>query len=442
MPENIRPSRIRVLVFSSLGHFINDGMGFFIPVIAAILASQHGVSPLLVTAVLTLYYLTSAGCGILVGLAADSLGDRGTIMAVGILVLALGLFAFAAALAAPAGLARDGVSLLAAVLAGAGSSFYHPVGGSLLQLTFSDRARGRALGVNGSFGSLGRALYPSIFFVVAALSISTGSTVLLFACVGVVASLAIAAGLRPGAVGAGSGNNVQRREVLVASGLSPDGNEKASAPPGPDGRQGPASSPPLLSLLDRSVITLMAIAFLRSMAFIGIVSWMPIYLATQKHAGLSSQLGITVTVLYAGGILGQPLFGLLADSLDKRVVLSANSLGAAGSILLYLSTAGPLAMLFLLLFGFFTFAAFPLLLSLVSDYVPREASATGNALVWGIGSTGGQALGPVAVSLLTLGAYHRLGFAFAVLAVVAAATVVGAPLLRKTARHTAVARFG
>jgi fucose permease len=38
-------------------------------------------------------------------------------------------------------------------------------------------------------------------------------------------------------------------------------------------------------------------------------------------------------------------------------------------------------MLVLALFGFFIFATFPLLFSLVADYVPEERSTTGNALV-------------------------------------------------------------
>jgi hypothetical protein len=66
----------------------------------------------------------------------------------------------------------------------------------------------------------------------------------------------------------------------------------------------------------------------------------------------------------------------------------------------------------------------------------------GNALVWGVGSTGGQALGPLVVTLLTGGAYHRLGFAFTVLAGLAALTAVGTPLLARVARRGRVALFG
>ncbi len=106
--------------------------------------------------------------------------------------------------------------------------------------------------------------------------------------------------------------------------------------------------------------------------------------------------------MYAGGIAGQPTFGLLADRFDKRLVLALDSLGSAAGIFLFLSTTGHGAgvLLALVVFGLFTFSGFPLLLSLVAGYVPKGSSTTGNALVWGIGSTGGQAVGSLAVSLL------------------------------------------
>lgn len=437
-------------MFTSLGHFMNDGMIFFVPVIGDLLAKGHGASSAVITSMLTVFYLASAGFGIFVGLVADRVGRRAGLIAFGILVLSIGLLGFYVALVVPHGIGRTVAVLTAALITGLGSSFYHPLAGSMLQLAFSDRAKGRALGVNGSFGSIGRALYPSLFFIVAALAISQADTVAIFAGLGILTAVVIAAGLRdlhrpsrrrPGLDPAPGPTGPRVEPVVGVPHPSADGS--AGRQEGATGSQEAATGGrSIRAILDRSVLVLMAVAFFRSLAFIGIVSWIPIYLSSQRHIGVSSELGYTVTVMYLGGILGQPSFGLLADRFDKRLVLAIDSLGSAAATFLYLSTSGAASMIALLIFGFFTFSGFPLLLSLVSDYVPKESSTTGNALVWGVGSTGGQALGPLAVSLITLGSYHRLGFAFGVLAVVAAATALASPLMAPSARRSKMSLFG
>jgi MFS family permease len=416
---------------------MNDGMVFFIPVVADILAKSHGASAVLVTAILTVFYVASAGFGLLVGRVADSLGRRGLMIAFGLLILSLGLLGFYLSLAATAGVGSDILALAAALVAGIGSSFYHPLGGSVIQLAFSAESRGKALGVNGAFGSLGRALYPSLFFIVAALAISKANTVIIFAAFGILSAAVIAYGIgslsrakpAPAKASGNAGHDDATTATKDGTGDGTSGNSKGNAQT-------------IRSMLTKSVVALTAIAFIRSMAFIGIVSWVPIYLTTQKHLGLSSQLGYTVTIMFAGGIVGQPVFGQLADRFDKRIVLALNSLGSALTILTYISFSGAGALISLIFFGFFTFSGFPLLLSLVSDYVPRRSTTTGNALVWGLGSTGGQALGPLVVGLLTFGSYSHLSTAFIIMAGLAAATVLATPLMAKTDSRVKMPLFG
>lgn len=434
-PPRGRTGSARLLGVTSLAHFLNDGVVFFIPVIGDLLAQGHHVSTVLITAMLTIFYITSAGFGIVVGLVADALGRRGSMIALGIATLGVSLLGFYAALSLT-GVPSDVLVLVAAAVAGVGSSFYHPLGGSLLQLGFPESSRGRALGINGAFGSLGRALYPALFFVIAAMGISKPATAIVFAVLSLLAAVIVLVGLRPE-----SAAPAPRRSAAPAPGTVPA--DPAGDPPADRAAARPASTP-LRSLLSRSVIALTSIAFFRSLAFIGIVAWIPIYLTTQRHAGISTGLGIAVTAMYAGGIIGQPLFGLLADRFDKRIVLAADSLGSALGIFWFLTTSGhgATALLALAVFGLFTFSGFPLLMSLVADYVPKSASTTGNALVWGIGSTGGQALGPLAASLLMAGSESNLGVAFAILGGVSAVTVLATPLLRRTGRSSRMAMFG
>jgi hypothetical protein len=51
-------------------------------------------------------------------------------------------------------------------------------------------------------------------------------------------------------------------------------------------------------------------------------------------------------------------------------------------------------------------------------------------------------MGPLVVGLLTLGSYSNLTTAFAVMAVVAALTVLGMPLLAKSENRTKMPLFG
>ena len=438
-PHAVTPRPARLLGATSFAHFVNDGVVFFVPVVGDLLAQGRHTSTAMVTVMLTIFYVTSAGFGVVVGLFADKVGRRTTMIAVGIAALGLSLLGFYAAFSLR-GAGSDALVVAAALVAGVGSSFYHPLGGSILQLAFAKGARGRALGVNGAFGSLGRALYPALFFLIAALGVTKPATAGIFGGLSLLAAGIVLAGLPEQAA---EPRPDQPRGARAPAPLEMTASAAVGSAltrrPRSHGR--PGSLRPLLS---RSVVALTAISFLRSLGFIGVVSWVPIYLTAVRHAGVSTTLGFTVTVMYAGGIVGQPLFGLLADRFDKRLVLALDSVGSAGGIFFFLTTSGDgaSALVALGVFGLFTFSGFPLLLSLVADYVPKESSTTGNALVWGIGSTGGQALGPLTVSLLVAGADAHLGFGFAVLGGVVAATALATPLLVKAPRSARVALFG
>ncbi|MHB8325716.1 MAG: MFS transporter [Candidatus Dormibacteria bacterium] len=402
--------RVAVLATTSLAHFVNDGTVFFIPVMADLLASHGSLSAALITAMLTIFYLTSSGAGILVGRLADKGGGRGAKIAIGILSLGVGMFLFAIAIAGTHGAARGFLAVGAALVAGVGSSFYHPLGASLVSDAFDPRNRARALGANGAMGSLGRALYPTLFFVVTGLVASQASAVVVF-----------------GVVAVGAAALLWKVRVDPRQPKAP-AQVTAPAPPGP--------------WLDRNIVILTVVSFVRSAAFTGMVAWLPVYFTRERGLGLSNQLGLVITLLYAGGVLGQPLVGFLADKLDKRMVLAVTTLGAAGAAIAYLHNGGALGLALLGIFGLFTFSGFPLLMSLVADYVPKGTSSTANAFVWGLGATGGQAIGPLLVGVLALSSYSHLASSFEILALAAIAVTALLPLMAPSGRHTRPPLFG
>ena len=72
-------------------------------------------------------------------------------------------------------------------------------------------------------------------------------------------------------------------------------------------------------------------------------------------------------------------------------------------------------------------------MSLAADYAPENGSTLSNSLVWGVGATGGNAVGPLMINALVLGSYERLGLSFEYMAALAVASAVGAYLIPRPA---------
>lgn len=412
----------RSLVLASIGHFVNDGTTYFVPVIAAILATRPGVSPGFITALFLVFYVSTAAASPLVGRLADRRGRAGVLMGLGLATLSLGLLTFYVALEVGSGPLLAAIVLLAALLTGAGAAFYHPLGGTLLQTAFAGRRMGLALGINGAIGSLGRALYPSLYFL-AALAIAGYGAIGLFSVLGFAAAAVILVGMRVARVRVEEIATEAPEEGAAARSIA----RAAPVTAGGGGVRG---------ALTFGIIVLTAVAFLRATATQGIAAWIPTYLATQGGLGVSAGLGLAVTIMYAAAIVGQPIFGLMVDRFDRRWILAISSLGSVVSILGYLSFSGAgfVGEAWLFAFGFFTFSGFPQFLSLVRDYVPPGSSSLANAMVWGVGSTTGNAIGPVLIGALAGGVYQNLGFAFTVAASAAVLSALGTMLLRRPDR--------
>ena len=392
------PGRARALAFTSLGHFVNDGSGFFIPVIVAIFSALEGLSVLEVSLLLFLYPFTTMVFSVYAGRWADRSGAPGLLMALGIACLGFGLVGFCLVADYTSGPELFAFALLCDLVMGFGGAFYHPLGASILQTVFG-HGRGRALGVNGAMGSVGRAIYPPIFLIVVAPFLTEAGGFAFFGVVGIGAALLIWAGLG--------------RAKFVF-----------------DKREGGAS---VKGAFTKPMVALLLVSFFRSASLFGVAQYAPTFLSSERGLGVGSLLGAAIFVFYASAIVGQPFFGLLTDRLDHRLVLAISTLGAAGSIFGYVYSAGAVSVAWLSLFGLFAYSGFPLLMTLAADYSALGGSAIGNSLVWGVGSSGGTALGPLLVYALALNDYSRLGFSFEVMAVVALASGMAAMLIPKPA---------
>ncbi|MGC8645047.1 MAG: MFS transporter [Thermoplasmata archaeon] len=400
-------SGLRVITFTSLGHFINDGTMFLVPVVLDLMAVLRHTAPMVITASLTLFYLTMALSAVLLGGYIDRKGLQSSGMALGILVMSIGLLMFIAALDSSLSVA---LIIVSSALSGFGASFYHPTGTSMLQSHYRGDKLGRYLGINGSFGSIGRAIYPYILLLFIGVFSSEVAGIGILGSVGVVAAASMAIGLR----GYSASQPVRR-----------DLREKRNG------------------ILSFSIVLLTVISLVRALAFYGIISWIPEYLSFDRGLHASVSLGTMMSLMYVGGILGQLIFGRLVEIYDKRRVLAATTILAAVLMYLYIITAGPVSYTFLGLFGLVNFSGFPIFMSMISDYVPRDSSTTtSNALVWNLGGSGGQALGPLVVGLSIAGSYANLPLVFEILLVVALASSVLTFVLPKPSVSKKVPLFG
>lgn len=404
----------RSLAFTSLAHFINDGGMFTIPLIFAILASEKIVSADTIIVMPIVFY----GASLLLSLYVANISDRterpGLMVGFGLGLLSAGLLGFAISMSYASGTLLEISIVLSAFIAGLGTAFYHPIGAAMLQSIYGDKSKGKALGINGAIGSFGRAIYPSLFFVIAAVITNNGSIAFL-ALVGFVGS------------------------IIVSIGLTKKGDRSASKS-NPKTRSKEVSEP-LGKRITKPLVILTLIAFVSSFATQGIAAWIPTYIALQKGLGITSSLGIALTGMYAAAIIGQPIFGYLVDRFEKRLILAISIVGSALSILGYLFASGTLEQVLLVLMGLFTFSGFPIFLSLASDYVPKRASSLSNALVWSLGANGGGVVGAAVVGAVALSGLVSWSFAFEMMAAAAFVSAAMILLLRKPLKSSEMTKF-
>ena len=325
--------------------------------------------------------------------------------------ISLAFLGFALALAVPTNGVLYFLVAGVAILVGLGSSSYHPVGASIIQASFGPGDSGKALGFNGAWGQVGAAVFPPLFFALVILFEDGGLlpvgdeyalSLTVMSAIGVLASLVIWRGLR--------GYRIARNQA--------DGGRRRG----------------MREALTKGILVLTVLTFVRSIANTGVSAWLPAYITNVRGEGVGATLGLTLAVMYIGAIPGQLVLGALVERLDKRYVLGASSAGAALAVLGYISSGGYLALACITVFGFFCFSSFPTLLSLASDYVPRESWSAGNGFVWGLGIMGGNVFGPVIAQVIIGEDYSRLTLAFIVLALVGLVGALATPLLAKPRR--------
>jgi len=356
--------RLNSLVFTSLSHFSVDGNFLLFPVLITYYIEIHGISLIVVGLMPVLYNLISGFLGVFVGRYADMM-DRDTfLLSFALLMNGLSIFVFII----PFIFISQAYlfMIIGSVILGVGQSIYHPIGATILSYTFGQKNSASYLGINGSFGSLGRSLFPVIIvFLAAFIGIKFG--LVLFAVYFLAAALAVYLGLR-----------FFRREKYNRG--SPADKVKA----------GPVEPE---NAMTSFIVLLVVIVFLRSMFISVSTTYIPTYLdGIFKSKEL---MGIIVSVAFLSAVIGQPFFGYLTSRFGGKFTIVVTSIGLVAFfiIFLFLSHSFIVILIVFTIFALFTYTGFPVLLGYVSQVVPKQNLSKANSLVWGIGNTVGGSIG-------------------------------------------------
>jgi MFS family permease len=389
----------RILTLTSISHFINDGNSWFLPVTFTFLIEYLGISKFLIGILGGIFFGISALTSPLITRIADKTSSYSKIMGIGILLWGFSLILFGISIQ----INSLPFIILSVALAGFSSTFYHPLGAAMLSITYKGNA-GIALGINGSMGSLGRAIYPTLTLVLfAVLHRNMTLTAVILGIVSLIAAIP---------------------SLIINVNLASKDDPK-------NVMKGNMKSPIIV------IILLTITALLRSVFTQGISQFLPTLLVENYGYSYNVNLGEAISIALAAAIVGQPILGLLSDRVGRRTIYGISTAGAVISFLTFLKIP---SIILLSLFGFFTFSAFPLMLSIVGDFVPRNSASFANSLVWGLGVTGGGVIGPVIVGILAQ--MYNLILATELVSVVGLISALLIPFIPRPPKRSKVPLFG
>lgn len=394
---------IRSLIFTSMGHFSNDGNFLLFPVLITYYSLIPGIGLILLGAVAIIYNALSGLLSTPIGHLADRTDRDAPLLALGIAINGASVGAFAIpflyhSIAIPSIVAGS-------ILLGLGQSFYHPIGATIITESFEKKTATKMLGINGSFGSLGRALLPTIIVAVMLLVGDEHGLLLIMLYLFIFAIL-IYAGLR----------HFKRGTTKEKVNKSETSKVNRS----------------IVKKYSKFLYILTLVIFVRSMFLTGVITFIPTFLTDVYHS--RTEAVAIVTISFVTAIFGQPYFGSLTSKYGGRKIISLTTIlsGIAFASFIYFASNIIVSAVSFAVFAFVTYSGFPVLLGYVNQVVPREISTTSNGLVWGIGQTFGGAVGIAIIDGFKV--FVSLGDSLTFMLIFALAAVTLLPLIPKNNR--------
>lgn len=399
------------LTFTSLGHFTNDSTSYFYPVLITYYEAFPGANYLLLGSMVIIFNLISGFLSTPVASYADRKNNHSVMMALGIFILGISVILYGLPFLFKSELTP--LLTLATVFLGIGQSFYHPLGAAIISRSYG-RDAPPAMGLNGSMGSLGRALIPTIIvFLLATFGDFTGMIV--YAAYILIASFAIFAGLSGFRKFTWRGaSQEQRKKSQKQSEEIPEG-----------------SSSKYMTVL----YILTAAVFIRSLFLMGTTTFIPTYLTDEFSS--KTIMSYIVTLGLISPVFGQPLFGRLTSLKGGRYSVIVSFVISTIFFGLFILITGNyiLTTIFYFCYAFGAYSGFPIFLGYVGQIVPPSVLGKSNGLVWGIGQTVGGAVGAAVITGLVV--ITNVKLSIDLMMIFAVASLFFLPLLPSRAKMAA-----
>ncbi len=368
-----RSDKSKALGFTSLGHLSNDLNLLLFSVLIVYYSKDYGISLALLGAIAIVYNILSGLLSTPIGSYADRTRRYRLLISIGIGLIGVSVISFALSFHYPGYVLP--LMLVSAIILGTGQAFYHPLGASVLRITFEKRTS-FALGINGSFGSIGRSILPVLLVPMIALY-GEFHTLLFLAGYLFIASIIIFSGLnflRPYEIGA--------QKIVTKSGNTEIERDSEK--------------------YRKVLMILVSIVFIRAMFLTGTTTYISEYLVNRIHSDVI--MSYIVTISFVTAVAGQPVFGRITEIKGGRFSIVVTTVFSAIFFILFL-LSGSNVVLDTITYGSFVFMAFtgfPVLLGYVGQIVPRSIATKSNGLVWGLGNTVGGGAGLAVMSVLLL----------------------------------------
>jgi FSR family fosmidomycin resistance protein-like MFS transporter len=351
----------------TLGHSLTHWYPATFYLILPLIGNELGLSYFQIGSILTCQATAGAISNIPGGILVDSIGKKG-------LLMALSLFWVGAPYLMMSFTHEYWTLLTCAALVGIGNNLWHPTAIPLLAEHFPDR-RGLAVSIHGMGGNVGDAFAPLVAGALLAY-LNWRQVVIINVLPGIVMSCVL----------------------LVCL-----GNTQSSARKGADAAKkrtigqvirdfrGLLGNPTLIFLSSSSIF--------RSMTQSSLMTFLPVFLATQM--GYSPVwIGACMAGLQAAGFAAAPIAGHLSDTMGRRQIVMSSML-TSGVVLLFMAVAGnsPWFVFFIAVLGFFLFAIRAVLQAWLLDATPPNMGGSSIGMLFAIQAIG-SASGPFISGLL------------------------------------------